>query len=94
MQHLKLAKRLKKVVVALGDQEKLGDALDTVGESYNNLCNYEKAKKWHYKSFKVCERVHYEEVGCFLADCNHISAGYLNHRLPASSLVPRPIFFM
>lgn len=68
MQHLKLAKRLKKVVLALGDQEKLGDALDAIGESYNNLCNYKKSKKWHHKSFKVCERVHNEEVGCFMGD--------------------------
>ena len=67
MQHLKLAKRLKRVVNALGDQEKLGDALDVIGESYNSLCNYEKAKKWHLKSFKVCERVHHEEVS---AECN------------------------
>jgi len=68
VQHLKLAKRLKKVVVALGDQEKLGDALDLIGESYNSLCNYEKAKKWYLKSFKVCKRVHHEEVGSVLAD--------------------------
>lgn len=92
MQHLKLGKRLKKVVDALGDQEKLGDALDVIGESYNSLCNYEKAKKWRLKSFKVCERVHHEEVSCFLAECNHISAGCFYHRFPALLLVPRPIF--
>lgn len=60
-EHLKLAKRLKKVVDALGDLEKMGDALDTIGESYCNLCNYEKAKKWHLKSYKVCQRVHHDE---------------------------------
>lgn len=54
---------------ALGDLEKMGDALDTIGESYCNLCNYEKAKKWHLKSYKVCQRVHHDEVGCFLAAC-------------------------
>lgn len=62
VQHLKLAKRLKKIVNALGDLEKAGDALNILGESYFQLCNYEKAKKWHYKSFKVCERVQHGEV--------------------------------
>lgn len=62
VQHLKLAKRLKKIVDALGDLEKAGDALNTLGESYFHLCNYEKAKKWYYKSFKVCERVLHGEV--------------------------------
>lgn len=65
-QHLNLAQRLETVVVALGDQEKLGDALDIIGESYSNLCDYEKAKIWHHKSFKVCERVHHVEVGSFV----------------------------
>ena len=62
VQHLKLAKRLKKIVNALGDLEKAGDALNILGESYFQLCNYEKAKKWHHKSFKVCERVQHGEV--------------------------------
>lgn len=62
MQHLKLAKRLKKIVNALGDLEKAGDALNTLGESYFHLCIYDKAKKWYHKSFKVCERVQHGEV--------------------------------
>ena len=71
MQHLRLGKRLKKVTNVLGDLEKIGDALDIIGESYSNLCNYEKAKKWHHRSFEVCERVRHVEVGCLLAECNH-----------------------
>lgn len=62
MQHLKLAKRLEKITNALGDVEKAVDALNTIGESYFHLCNYKEAKKWHYKSFKVCERVQHGEV--------------------------------
>jgi hypothetical protein len=59
---LKLGKRLKKVVTFLGDMEKLGDALDLIGESYYNLRKYQKAQKWHFQSWQVCKRVKHLEV--------------------------------
>jgi hypothetical protein len=76
VQHLRLGKRLKKVTNVLGDQEKIGDALEIIGESYQNLCNYEKAKKWNHKSLEVCQRVHHLEVGFLFAECNHTLIEY------------------
>lgn len=92
MQHLKLSKRLKKVADVTGDLEKIGDASESIGESYSNLCNYEKAKKWHDKSFKVCERVHHKEVSCFLAeyDVFYVRRIPLFHRLSSSSSYSNP----
>lgn len=55
--HLKLAKSLKAVVKDMGDMEKLGDALETVGESYYNLRDFAKAKKWHLRSWDLCKRI-------------------------------------
>ncbi|KAG0561292.1 hypothetical protein KC19_9G052400 [Ceratodon purpureus] len=60
-EHLKLGKRLKKLTNILGDLEKIGDAFETIGESYQNLCDYNKAKKWYHKSLEACKRVHHKE---------------------------------
>ncbi|KAI5077372.1 hypothetical protein GOP47_0007196 [Adiantum capillus-veneris] len=55
--HLKLAKTLKSVVKEMGDMEKLGDAMETVGESYYSLRRFLKAKKWILRSFDLCKRI-------------------------------------
>jgi hypothetical protein len=61
-QHLGLAKRLKRLAKELGDTEKLGDAYEIVGSSYYNLRNFERAMKWHLKSYDICKRIRHLEV--------------------------------
>ncbi|MCO5592485.1 hypothetical protein L7F22_046488 [Adiantum nelumboides] len=55
--HLKLAKSLKSIVKEMGDMEKLGDAMEIVGESYYSLKKFPKAKKWILRSFDLCKRI-------------------------------------
>ncbi|KAH7429280.1 hypothetical protein KP509_09G039700 [Ceratopteris richardii] len=62
--HLKFAKSLKSIVKELGDMEKLGDAMETVGESYYSLKKFLKAKKWILKSFDLCKRIGHLEGQC------------------------------
>ncbi|KAJ7547717.1 hypothetical protein O6H91_08G100700 [Diphasiastrum complanatum] len=71
--HLELAKRAKKVVHQLGDSEKLGDAFGTIGCSYENLKFFDKAKKWHLKSWDLCRRVKHLE-GQSVAKINYGNA--------------------
>jgi hypothetical protein len=49
-------------VKEMGDMEKLGDALEIVGESYYNLKDFTKAKKWHLRSWDLCKRIGHLEV--------------------------------
>ncbi|KAJ0983759.1 hypothetical protein J5N97_002115 [Dioscorea zingiberensis] len=51
--HLEFAKRIKKVASELCDKEKLSDAYLAIGESYQKLRNFSKARKWYMKSWSI-----------------------------------------
>ncbi|XP_019704560.2 protein TONSOKU isoform X1 [Elaeis guineensis] len=49
--HRELAKRKKRVASELCDKEKLSDSFLAIGESYQKLRNFGKARKWYMKSW-------------------------------------------
>ncbi|KAH9625679.1 hypothetical protein KSS87_022714, partial [Heliosperma pusillum] len=49
--HLEFAKIKKRIASELCDKEKLGDSFMVVGESYQHLRNFQKARKWYTKSW-------------------------------------------
>ncbi|KAL2926989.1 Protein TONSOKU [Bienertia sinuspersici] len=51
--HRKVAKMKKKIAGELCDQEKLADSYLVVGESYQKLRNFQKARKWYAKSLEI-----------------------------------------
>ncbi|ONK61173.1 uncharacterized protein A4U43_C08F26980 [Asparagus officinalis] len=55
--HLEFAKRKKKVASELCDKDKLSDSLLAIGESYQKLRNFNKARKWYMKSWNICRSI-------------------------------------
>lgn len=55
--HREFAKRKKRVASELCDKEKLGDSFLAIGESYQKLRNYGKARKWYMKSWNVYKSI-------------------------------------
>ncbi|KAI3979599.1 hypothetical protein MKX01_013694 [Papaver californicum] len=55
--HLKFAKRKKKIARDLGDKEMLSDSLLAIGESYHKLRNFQKALKWYRKSWDTSKSI-------------------------------------
>ncbi|XP_024518191.1 protein TONSOKU isoform X2 [Selaginella moellendorffii] len=53
---LKLTKQQKRAAKRLGDSGKIGDAFGMVAQAYYHLRSFEKAKKWHLKSFQISKR--------------------------------------
>ncbi|GAB2283147.1 hypothetical protein Dimus_017676 [Dionaea muscipula] len=51
--HCKYAKVKKKIARELCDKEKLGDSFLVIGESYQKLRNFIKARKWYKKSWET-----------------------------------------
>ncbi|XP_077242137.1 tetratricopeptide repeat (TPR)-containing protein [Tasmannia lanceolata] len=51
--HREFAKRKKKVASELCDKEKLSDSFLAIGESYQKLRNFSKARKWYMKSWNI-----------------------------------------
>ncbi|XP_028554658.1 protein TONSOKU isoform X2 [Dendrobium catenatum] len=51
--HQEFAKRKKRVATELCDKEKLSDSFLVIGESYQKLRNFGKARKWYMKSWNV-----------------------------------------
>ncbi|KAK8971087.1 Protein TONSOKU [Platanthera guangdongensis] len=51
--HQEFAKRKKRVAGELCDKEKLSDSFLVIGESYQKLRNFSKARKWYMKSWNV-----------------------------------------
>ncbi|KMZ57606.1 Protein TONSOKU [Zostera marina] len=51
--NLEFAKRKKRVVSELRDKEKLGDSYHGIAESYYNLRNFSKARKWFMKCWNT-----------------------------------------
>lgn len=51
IQHREFAKRKKRVASELCDKEKLSDSFLAIGESYQKLRNFGKARKWYMKSW-------------------------------------------
>lgn len=52
----------KKIASELCDKEKLADSFLVVGESYQNLRNFHKARKWYNKSWEIYEVIGNLEV--------------------------------
>lgn len=55
--HLEFSKRKKRVASELCDKEKLSDAFQSIGESYQKLRNFTKASKWYMKSWNICRSI-------------------------------------
>ncbi|KAJ0618497.1 putative tetratricopeptide-like helical domain superfamily, leucine-rich repeat domain superfamily [Helianthus annuus] len=55
--HCEFAKRKKKIASELCDKEKLGDSYLVIGESYQKLRNFTKAKKWYSKSWETYKSI-------------------------------------
>ncbi|KAI7745668.1 hypothetical protein M8C21_011533 [Ambrosia artemisiifolia] len=55
--HCEFAKRKKKIASELCDKEKLGDSYLAIGESYQKLRNFNKAKKWYSKSWETYKSI-------------------------------------
>nr|CAD1827295.1 unnamed protein product [Ananas comosus var. bracteatus] len=51
--HREFAKRKKRVATELCDKEKLSDSFLAIGESYQKLRNFSKARKWYMKSWNI-----------------------------------------
>ncbi|KAJ1698650.1 hypothetical protein LUZ63_007162 [Rhynchospora breviuscula] len=51
--HRDFAKKKKKVTQVVCDKEKLGDSFLYLGESYQKLRNFLKARKWYMKSWNI-----------------------------------------
>ncbi|XP_020572962.1 protein TONSOKU isoform X2 [Phalaenopsis equestris] len=51
--HQEFAKRKKRVATELCDKKKLGDSFLDIGESYQKLRNFGKARKWYMKSWNA-----------------------------------------
>ncbi|XP_021728098.1 protein TONSOKU-like isoform X2 [Chenopodium quinoa] len=51
--HREFAKKKKKIASELSDKEKLADSYLVVGESYEKLRNFQKARKWYTKSWGI-----------------------------------------
>ncbi|XP_078447079.1 tetratricopeptide repeat (TPR)-containing protein isoform X2 [Wolffia australiana] len=51
------AKRKKKVADELCDKEKMSDSYLAIGESYQKLRNYSKARKWYMKSWNISRSI-------------------------------------
>ncbi|KAK1427245.1 hypothetical protein QVD17_15928 [Tagetes erecta] len=55
--HCEFAKKKKKIASELCDKEKLGDSYLAIGESYQKLRNFNKAKKWYSKSWETYKSI-------------------------------------
>ncbi|CAN6439022.1 unnamed protein product [Victoria cruziana] len=55
--HWEFAKRKKRVARELCDKEKLADSFLAIGESYQNLRNFPKARKWYTRSFDAYKSI-------------------------------------
>ncbi|XP_076893963.1 protein TONSOKU-like, partial [Bidens hawaiensis] len=55
--HCEFAKRKKKIANELCDRERLGDSYLVIGESYQKLRNFNKAKKWYTKSWETYKSI-------------------------------------
>ncbi|XP_076941342.1 protein TONSOKU-like [Bidens hawaiensis] len=55
--HCEFAKRKKKIANELCDKERLGDSYLVIGESYQKLRNFNKAKKWYTKSWETYKSI-------------------------------------
>ncbi|KAM0952462.1 putative tetratricopeptide-like helical domain superfamily, protein TONSOKU [Dioscorea sansibarensis] len=55
--HREFAKRIKKVATELCDKEKLSDSYLAIGESYQKLRNFSKARKWYMKSWNIYKSI-------------------------------------
>ncbi|KAK9073265.1 hypothetical protein SSX86_007589 [Deinandra increscens subsp. villosa] len=55
--HCEFAKKKKKIASELCDKEKLGDSYLVIGESYQKLRNFNKAKKWYSKSWETYKSI-------------------------------------
>ncbi|KAI4982503.1 hypothetical protein ZWY2020_022995 [Hordeum vulgare] len=53
LKHKDFSKGKKRVTNELRDKEKQSDALLSIGESYQKLRNFNKARKWYMKSWKM-----------------------------------------
>ncbi|XP_035823345.1 protein TONSOKU isoform X4 [Zea mays] len=51
--HKEFSKGKKRVANELRDKEKLSDSLLSIGESYQKLRNFSKARKWYMKSWNI-----------------------------------------
>ncbi|GAB2254133.1 hypothetical protein Droror1_Dr00021942 [Drosera rotundifolia] len=51
--HTRFAKMKKRIAKELCDKEKLGDSFLTIGESYQKLRNFFKARKWYNRSWET-----------------------------------------
>ncbi|KAK9678734.1 hypothetical protein RND81_11G230100 [Saponaria officinalis] len=56
--HLEFAKIKKRIASELCDKEKLGDSFVVVGESYQHLRNFAKARKWYNKGWDTFVKIH------------------------------------
>jgi tetratricopeptide (TPR) repeat protein len=56
-QHKEFSKGKKRVTIELCDKEKQSDALLSIGESYQKLRNFIKARKWYEKSLKIYQSI-------------------------------------
>ncbi|KAL9245674.1 hypothetical protein vseg_019298 [Gypsophila vaccaria] len=55
--HLEFAKIKKRIASELCDKEKLGDSYVVVGESYQHLRNFPKARKWYNKGWDTYTKI-------------------------------------
>jgi hypothetical protein len=62
LQHREFSKGKKRVATELHDKEKLSDSLLSIGESYQKLRIFSKARKWYMKSWNTYRAIGNLEV--------------------------------
>nr|XP_043629643.1 protein TONSOKU [Erigeron canadensis] len=55
--HCEFAKKKKKIAREICDKEKLGDSYLVIGESYQKLRNFNKAKKWYSRCWETYKSI-------------------------------------